>query len=295
MRVPWRLSMPQRMRNRGGRRSASPGVIGNEDGIMTEELRYALASVEHSAELSRLEKLQAINDPATLDRLDLIGIAPGWRCLEVGAGAGSIARELARRVGDAGHVVAADIDPRFLADFPGPNRSVVVHDLSKGVVGSADFDFAHCRALLAHIEDLPGAARNLVESVRRGGVVLCEEPDYGACEPCDPDHPRAAIFRSYVDGVLGGDRMDPYAGRNMYAALRDAGLEDLRSSAVSEIVSGGSFRARYRKETMENVREMAVTHGTYTEESFQALMDCFDDPSFCYVDVLWIGVWGRRS
>jgi len=212
----------------------------------------------------------------------------------VGAGAGSIARELARRVGDAGVVVAADIDPRFLDDFPGPNRIVVTHDLSKGTVAPADFDFAHCRALLAHIEDLSGALKNLVESVRPGGVVLCEEPDYGACEPCDPNHPGATIFQFYLDGVLGGDRMDPYAGRNVYAAMRDAGITDLQTSAITEIVSGGSFRAQYRKETMENVREMAVTHGTYTEASFQALMDCFDDPSFCYVDVLWVGVWGRR-
>ncbi len=261
---------------------------------MPDEVRYALASVDHAAELSRLEKLQAINDPATLSRLDSIGIGPGQRCLEVGAGAGSIARELARRVGSTGAVVAADIDPRFLDDFDGPNTSVVTHDLSKGAVAPADFDFAHCRALLAHIEDLPGAVRNLVESLRPGGVLLCEEPDYGACEICDPSHPGASIFRFYLDGVLGGDRMDPYAGRNVHAAMREMGLVDLQSSAVTEIVSGGSFRAAYRKETMENVREMAVTHGTYTEASFQELMDCFDDPSFCYVDVLWVGVWGRR-
>jgi SAM-dependent methyltransferase len=259
-----------------------------------EEIRYALASVKHDAELSRLEKLQAINDPATFDRLDAINIVPGWRCLEVGAGAGSVARELARRVGKGGEVVAADIDPRFLGDFEGPGRRVAVHDLSEGPVDSADFDFAHCRALLAHIEDLSGAARNLIESVRPGGVVLCEEPDYGACEPCDPNHPGASIFRFYLDGVLGGDRMDPYAGRNVYSALRDAGLVDLESTAVTEIVAGGSFRASYRRETMENVREMAVKHGTYTEASFQALMDCLDDPTFCYVDVLWVGVWGRR-
>jgi len=261
---------------------------------MQDEPRYALASVDHAAELSRLEKLQAINDPATVARLDEIGIEIGWRCLEVGAGAGSIARVLSERVGAKGEVVAADIDPRFLSEFPGANRRVVVHDLSNGPVPPADFDFAHCRAVLAHIEDLAGAARNLVDSVRPGGTVLCEEPDYGACEPCDQGHPSASIFRFYLEGVLGGDRMDPYAGRNVYAALQEAGLEDLRSSAVSEIVPGGSFRARYRKETMENVREMAVTHGSYTETSFQELMDCLDDPSFSYVDVLWVGVWGRR-
>jgi len=261
---------------------------------MSQEPRYALASVEHASELSRLEKLQAINDPATLARLDEIGVARGWRCLEVGAGAGSIARALASRVGAEGEVVAADIDPRFLADFEGEGRRVLRHDLSQGPVPPGDFDFAHARALLAHIEDLPGAVRNLVESIRPGGVLLCEEPDYGACEPCDASHPRAPIFQSYLDGVLAGDRMDPFAGRHVHAAMREVGLLDLRSSAITELVEGGSFRARYRKETMENVREMAIEHGRYTAHSFQELMDCFDDPSFCYVDVLWVGVWGRR-
>ncbi len=261
---------------------------------MSQDVRYALASVDHASELSRLEKLQTINDPATLSRLEEIGVAAGWRCLEVGAGAGSIARALAARVGSGGEVVAADIDPRFLADFAGENRRVLRHDLSKGPVPPADFDFAHARALLAHIEDLPGAVRHLVESVRPGGIVLCEEPDYGACEPCDASHPRAPVFRSYVEGVLAGDRMDPFAGRHVHAAMRELGLVDLRSSAISELVEGGSFRARYRKETMENVRDMAIVHGSYTERSFQELMDCFDDPSFCYVDVLWVGVWGRR-
>ena len=258
------------------------------------EPRYALARVDAGLERARLEKLQAINDPATLERLEAIGIQPGARCLEVGAGAGSIARALAERAGEDGEVVAADLDPRFLDDFPGPGRRVVSHDLPKGPVLPGDFDFAHARALLAHIEDLPAAARHLVESVRPGGVVLVEEPDYGACQACDPGHRYAPVFDFYLRGVLEGERMDPYAGRNVFAALRDAGLVDPKSDGRTEIVEGGSDRARYRKETMENVREMAVTHGTYTEEQFQDLMDCFDDPTFRYVDVLWIGVWGRR-
>jgi SAM-dependent methyltransferase len=259
-----------------------------------KESRYALARVGLDAERSRLEKLQRINDPATLARLDEIGVSPGMRCLEVGAGAGSIARALAERVGPSGEVVAADIDPRFLGDFAGEQRRVVTHDLAVGPVPPGDFDLVHARALLAHVEDLSTAARHLVESVRPGGVVLCEEPDYGACESCDPGHPSAPVFDHYLDGVLRGDRMDPRAGRHVYAALRDLGLVDLRSAAQTEIVPGGSLRARYRKETMENVREMAIAHGQYTETSFQALMDCLEDPTFCYIDVLWVGVWGRR-
>lgn len=261
---------------------------------MSSESRYALASVDFEAERSRLSKLERINDPATLARLDEIGVAPGMRCLEVGAGGGSIARALAERVGPAGEVVAADIDPRFLSDFPGPGRRVVTHDLAQGPVAPGDFDLVHARALLAHVADLPGAVANLVASARPGGVVLCEEPDYGACEACDAEHSATPVFDRYLQGVLAGERMDPYAGRHVHAALRAEGLVDLRSTAMTEIVVGGSFRARYRKETMENVREMAVGQGAYTEASFQALLDCLDDPSFAYVDVLWVGVWGRR-
>ncbi len=261
--------------------------------MASEEPRYAMANVAHEAERARLEKLEAINDEATLRRFDEIGVAAGWRCLEVGAGAGSIARALAARVGPAGHVVAADMDPRFLDDFAGPNTSVVKHDITHGPVPPADFDFAHCRAVLAHVAEIPAAAANLVASVRPGGFVLCEEPDYGAIEPCDSEHPRAPVFRDYVAGMTRGERMDAFAGRHVLEALRELALEDVRADAVSAVAWGGTPRALYRKHTMENAREMAIGSGRYTEASFQALLDCFDDPSFAYIDNLWVGIRGR--
>lgn len=264
------------------------------DGSMsTDEPRYAMARVDHEAELARLRMLEAINDEATLRRLDAIGIESGWRCLEVGAGAGSIARVLATRVGAKGEVVAADMDPRFLDDFEGTSTRVITHDITHGPVSPGDFDFVHCRAVLAHVADLPAAAAQLVACIRPGGLVLCEEPDYGAIEPCDPTHPRASAFREYIAGILRGERMDAFAGRHTWQALREAGLEELQADAVSALVWGGTPRALYRKHTMENARELALDGGSYSEDSFQALLDCFVDPSFAYIDNLWIGVAGR--
>ena len=253
-----------------------------------------MASVAPDAERARLEKLQAIHDSGTLARLDRLSIGRGMNCLEVGAGAGSIARALAERVGREGRVVAADMDPRFLDDFTGEGRTVVTHDITKGAVPPRDFDFVHCRAVLAHVENIAGAARNLVDSARPGGLVFCEEPDYGGAEACDPAHPYAPVFAEYMAGVMAGERMDPLAGRHVFAALRAVGLEEVETEISSQIVMGGSFRARYRKETMVNMREIAVTRGSYTEESFQDLMDCFDDPTFAYMDAPWVGIWGRR-
>lgn len=262
--------------------------------MATSEPRYAMATIGAELERARLEKLQAIHDPQTLGRLDRLGIEPGMRCVEVGAGAGSIARALAARVGASGLVVAADMDPRFLADFKGPGRAVVTHDITTGSVAPGDFDLVHCRALLAHVADVQGAVDHLVASARPGGLVFCEEPDYGGCAPCDPTHPAAPVFERYLAGVMAGARMDPLAGRHVHAALRRAGLEAMGSEIGSEIVVGGSARALYRRETMANVREQAVSAGGYTEADYQALLDCFEDPSFAYVDALWVGVWGRR-
>src|SRR5437762_3803295 len=69
---------------------------------------------DHAVAVARLQRLEAIEDPGTIAVLEKAGVAPGWTCLELGAGAGSIAYWLAERVGKGGRVVAADLDPRLL-------------------------------------------------------------------------------------------------------------------------------------------------------------------------------------
>ena len=65
---------------------------------------YRLASRgRQSAEDDRLALLEHIFDPLSRQRRELV--QPGWRCLDVGAGRGSIAIWLAERVGKNGHVV----------------------------------------------------------------------------------------------------------------------------------------------------------------------------------------------
>ena len=66
---------------------------------------------------ARLAALEAVFDSGTIRYLDGIGVGDGWRCLEVGAGGGSIAAWLARRVGAGGCVLATDIDTRFAEEI----------------------------------------------------------------------------------------------------------------------------------------------------------------------------------
>ena len=74
-------------------------------------VEYAL-SQEGAEELerARLALLEDFCDPHTARQLDATGVAEGWRCLDVGAGAGSATRLLAERVGHAGSVLAVEFE-----------------------------------------------------------------------------------------------------------------------------------------------------------------------------------------
>jgi 2-polyprenyl-3-methyl-5-hydroxy-6-metoxy-1,4-benzoquinol methylase len=78
---------------------------------------------QHAGE--RLTLLQAAFDPGTIHHLEHLNVRLGWNCLEVAAGAGSIAEWLCRRVGPSGRVVATDIDTRFLEANHASNTRVL--------------------------------------------------------------------------------------------------------------------------------------------------------------------------
>src|SRR5947209_6416716 len=89
---------------------------------------YRLAARgRQEAEDDRLGLLERIFDPLSRRRRELV--QPGWRCLEVGAGRGSMAVWLAERVGESGQVVATDVDVTYLKRLNLPNLEVCQHNI----------------------------------------------------------------------------------------------------------------------------------------------------------------------
>jgi 2-polyprenyl-3-methyl-5-hydroxy-6-metoxy-1,4-benzoquinol methylase len=74
-----------------------------------------------SEERARLASIASLWDPGSEAVLDALGIAAGWRCLEVGAGGGSLVRWMAGR---GATVTAIDIDTRFLDQLAGDTAAV---------------------------------------------------------------------------------------------------------------------------------------------------------------------------
>jgi hypothetical protein len=72
--------------------------------IIFEEWYYH-STEKDEVELDRLTLQASIVDPVTIRHLETIGVAEGWRYLDVGAGAGSSVQWLSTRVGHIGKVV----------------------------------------------------------------------------------------------------------------------------------------------------------------------------------------------
>ena len=104
----------------------------------------------------RFDALAAMFDPISTARLDRVGVTAGWRCLDIGAGGGSVTRWLAERVGPSGTVVATDLDVRWIEDhLRAPNIEVRRHDITVDPLEPAAFDLIHERLVLVHLAAAP--------------------------------------------------------------------------------------------------------------------------------------------
>ena len=101
---------------------------------------YVFQRVEDQKELERLRMIELVFDPASRRRLLGAGLQAGWRCLEVGPGAGSIMTWMGEVVGPAGQVVAVDLDPKFLGESRQSNVEIVRADIRTAQLPKQSFD-----------------------------------------------------------------------------------------------------------------------------------------------------------
>ena len=98
----------------------------------------------------RFGALSALFDDVTFRHVEALGIRPGWRSWEVGAGGPSVPNWLAGRVGPAGHVLATDIDTSWI-DGVAPQVEIRRHDVARDDLPPGVFDLIHARLVLCWI------------------------------------------------------------------------------------------------------------------------------------------------
>ena len=261
--------------------------------------RYWAVAEPSAPERRRLELLEARYDPLTFRRLDALGASAGWSCLEVGAGAGSVTRWLAARVGRLGRVVATDLDPRFLDGPLGANVEVRWHDIRTDPVERAAFDLVHCRALLCHLDDPATALTRMAGALRPGGWLLVEDADYVTLQAACPDHPLAPAWDQaslrVFQSLAAGNVVDPHLGRRLPGLLGTLGLEQRDHEGIVRVHQGDSPGAEFFRHCLEPLRMRRLDPSGVSDADLDALAAALADPSFAFVDSVSYAAWGRRG
>ena len=248
----------------------------------------------------RLDALEAVLDDGTTRQLASLGVDRGWRCLEVGAGGGSIAAWLCDRVGPEGAVLATDLDTTVLRERSRANLDVKVHDVERDDLAAGEFDLVHVRLLLAWLKQPATALRRLVAALKPGGWMLAEEMDFVSVV-ADPRADPAARTRfervvAAHNAVLAtAHAFDPAYGRRLAGDLADTGLHDVGCEGRAWTWRGGEAGATVWRLTLAQLREPMIASGLVTPPDVDAAIALCGDRGFGFLSQITMAAWGRRS
>lgn len=203
--------------------------------------------------------------------------------LDVGAGTGALALDLAWQVGNRGHVAAVDSDcealkiVQALAERVGVRISALAGDVAALPVKDATQDMTVARFLFQHLPDPLAVLSEMRRVTRPGGHIAIIDVDDGVSvfEPQELQH--IAVLRKAI-GTLqsrrGGNRL---IGRRLYRLMREAGLEAIQVLVIPFVRLGLQNGRRpeveaFKIERFLKEREEIVESGLMTACDFDAAM-----------------------
>lgn len=256
-------------------------------------MTYTLENAWERAE-RRLALLEQQLDPMTERRLLSLGVREGWKCLEVGAGRGSIARWLCRQVGAKGRVAATDIDIRFLQEIHEGNFEAILHDITSEELPQGKFDLVHTRWLLHHLPQPERVIERMIEALRPGGWLLLEEVDFFPVQTST-----SALYVDFMLALTGtvvaASGRDCLWARSLPALVADQGLAEVGGEGDIALLRGGSPIAEFFKLTGDQMRDKVIASANLSAERFDSALALLDDPKFWAFAGANIAVWGRLA
>jgi SAM-dependent methyltransferase len=241
-------------------------------------------------ERRRHEGIARLWDAGTFELLKRLGVGPGWRCVEIGAGAGSVARWLSERVGPEGHVLATDLDPRLLEGFGAPNVEVRALDVLADELPAGTFDLVYARLLLEHVG--VRALRGMLPALCPGALLVIEDYDCALLVSHLPDDVEELVNGAILD-VMSKAGFDPYFGRKAAAELIAAGLTDVGAEGRACVVRGGTPDVDFARLTLLALRAAMLEAGSVSDADCDATLARYGDPAWFRVVPLMVAAWGR--
>lgn len=183
--------------------------------------------------------------PAYQRLLEPANIESGHVVADFGCGPGAMAVEIARQVGDTGHVHALDVNADFIASArnkavaAGLSDRMTAHHLTGPMIPlpDASLDRIVSKNVLVYMDDPPGAFREFRRVVKPGGLVHAIDSDWALCvvEPIPADE-----WRAFVQAASHAFS-HPSIGRKMFAMAKEAGF----SKVEIRVLTNPDTKGRY--------------------------------------------------
>lgn len=242
------------------------------------------------------DSLAALLDPETTTRIEQLCDLAGARCLEIGAGAGSIAVWLADRVGPTGSVTATDLKPQQIPARP--QLTVLRHDLLTDPIPPGPFDLIHARLVLMHLPQRIEILHRLTQSLADGGVLLIEDWDTATtgevlAAASEEAFALRAACRDAIRQVYAAHGTDGTWARRIHSAMVAEGLANVETVVSGRSWTGGGPGCRVMTSSLDQMRDALLAVGM-TERQHTELRQAYADPEFVISGFLLYSTSGRR-
>jgi SAM-dependent methyltransferase len=246
-----------------------------------------------SDEEQRLALMSQLLDSIHRNHLERLGLQPGWRCLEIGSGNGSISQWLAGRVAPGGFAVATDLDVRLIEGLRAPNLEVRRLNILEDPLEENAFDLVTARAVLHHIHSPERAVQRMVTALRPGGVLLSIEPDLFPATAAEPESARA-FWQGWLkwSASMG---IDYFVGKKMPGLLDAQGFEAVGAEGHTAVFNGASPWANYFVQTVRELRESLLQSGFLNEAMIAEFQRLYANPRYWTSVMTFVAVWGRKA
>jgi SAM-dependent methyltransferase len=254
--------------------------------------RYTLPH-DLPGEQERLSLMSELLDPMHQSHIEKLGLRPGWRCLEIGCGNGSISKWLATHVGPGGIAVAADLDPQLAAADHMPNLETRRVDIMGEPLEEDTYDLVTARALLHHLHSPSLAIERMAAALKPGGVLISIEPEFLPVSVAQPEALRA-FWQGWLKWSVAAG-IDYSLGRKMPGILTVNGLLEVGAEGHTAYFQGGSPWANYWTQTLRELGAEIVAAGYLTEKMLTEFYTFFSDAQLWTSVVTMVATWGRRA
>ncbi|MFI6865002.1 class I SAM-dependent methyltransferase [Streptomyces sp. NPDC050421] len=247
---------------------------------------------EQAGEGERIDFGALAYDDITLARLREIGAGPGWRCLDVGAGTGTVSCRLLDEAGVAS-VLAVDRDVRFLAKRCLPGLDVLEADITAPGFVSGRFQLVHARFVLMHLPERARLITALAERVAPGGVlVLSDAVDLTSDQA--PSTPYTEVMRAMWQGLRTAIGTDVSWVPSYPQLLRGAGLKSVAAEIHVPPLLPGSAISRFWADTWERSRAAMLATGLVDDAAIDMALRYLGSDECAALSAGMLTAWGRK-